>query len=85
MITYADVKSSPHGWMDAMPNANEPTPNFELALAELIDGYRGKISREELFDALQAQRDRNEDWPDVAGETDPTQAEAEKETGNGEN
>lgn len=67
MITYGEVKTSPHGWMEAMPNANEPTPKFELALAELIDGYRGKVSREEALDALKAQTERvDQDW-EVAG------------------
>jgi hypothetical protein len=62
MISYGEVKNSP-SWEESMPNANEPTPKFELALAELIDGYRGKIGKVEVLDSLTAQRDRvNADW-----------------------
>jgi hypothetical protein len=40
--------------------------NFELALAELIDGYRGKISQAEVLQALTAQYDRvDSDWPEA--------------------
>jgi hypothetical protein len=63
VITFAEVKASP-GWEDAMPNANEPIKNFELALAELIDTYRGRLSKVEVIDSLEGQRDRvNYDWP----------------------
>lgn len=62
MITYAEVKSSPP-WGEEMPNANEPVKTIELALAELIDSYRGKISQEAAVAALQAQLDRvSDDW-----------------------
>lgn len=75
MITFADVKASPDGWEDDMPNANEPMPKFELALAELIDGYRGKLPRDEMLDALLGQRDRVEaDWPEPKLPTDDPEA-----------
>lgn len=81
MITYSEVKNSPHGWMDAMPNANEPMKDINLAMTELVDSYRGKMAKEDVLNALQTQRDRvDEDWPEIGGpksadeEEDPTEA-----------
>lgn len=75
-ITYRDVKTSPP-WEDKMPNANEPTKNFELALSELIDSYRGKIERSEIVGALDEQTRcvvNDDGWP-----APPTEGETEQE------
>jgi IPT/TIG domain len=81
MITYAEVKRSPSGWLDAEPDPQEDVPmtDFELALSELIDQYRNKVNKHYVSKCLASAGDiieKDEGW--IYDETN-TQPEPEAE------
>jgi len=65
MITYADVKASPSGWLDAAPQEAIPMEDFEVALATLVDGYRNVMNKQLVSKALNNQAEqveKDEGW-----------------------
>ena len=65
MITYAEVKQSPSGWLDAMPDERETKMSFQSELTDLIDSYRNQINKMEVSRVLVGAADiveKDEGW-----------------------
>ncbi len=67
MITYAEVKQSPSGWLDATPDTMEDDimEDFETALASLLDQYHNKVNKGRVSVVLAGSADiveRDETW-----------------------
>lgn len=66
MITYAEVKQSPSGWLDAAPDPQEDTmDDFETAVTALVEQYRNTINKQwasKVLTNAAEQVEKDEGW-----------------------